>query len=32
VMKDRPAGWLATRVAIYQSAWLGKLYSRLRGR
>ena len=32
VMKDRPAGWLATRVAIYQNAWWGKLYSRLRGR
>ena len=32
VMKDRPADWLATRVAIYQNAWLGKIYSRLRGR
>jgi len=31
VMKDRPAGWLATRAAIYQSAFLGGLYSRLRG-
>ena len=32
VMKDRSAGWLATRVAIYQNAWLGKIYSRLRDR
>ncbi len=31
VMKDRPAGWFATRVAIYQNAFLGRLYSRLRG-
>ncbi len=32
VMKDRPGGWFATRVAIYQNAWSGNLYSRLRGR
>lgn len=31
VMKDRPAGWFATRVSIYQNAFLGGLYSRLRG-
>jgi peptidoglycan/xylan/chitin deacetylase (PgdA/CDA1 family) len=31
VMKDRPAGWFATRVAIYQNAFLGRLYNRLRG-
>jgi hypothetical protein len=32
VMKDLPGRWFATRVAIYQNAWLGGLYSRLRGR
>lgn len=31
VMKDRPAGWFATRVAIYQNASLGRFYGRLRG-
>ena len=31
VMKDRPGGWFATRVAIYQNAALGRLYNRLRG-
>ncbi len=31
VMKDRPAGWFATRVAIYQNAALGRFYGRLRG-
>lgn len=30
VMKDRPVGWFATRVSIYQSAFLGGLYSRLK--
>jgi len=32
VMKDRPGGWFATRVSIYQSASLGGLYDRLRGK
>lgn len=31
VMKDRPARWFAARVAIYQNAFLGRWYSRLRG-
>lgn len=31
VMKDRPARWFATRVSIYQNAFLGRLYSRVRG-
>ena len=32
VVKDRPGSWFATRVAIYQSAFLGGLYDRLRGK
>jgi peptidoglycan/xylan/chitin deacetylase (PgdA/CDA1 family) len=31
VVKDRPVGWFATRVTIYQNAFLGRIYSRLRG-
>jgi peptidoglycan/xylan/chitin deacetylase (PgdA/CDA1 family) len=31
VMKDRSVGWFATRVAIYQNAYLGRWYSRVRG-
>jgi peptidoglycan/xylan/chitin deacetylase (PgdA/CDA1 family) len=31
VMKDRSGGWFATRVAIYQNAFLGRLYNRIRG-
>ena len=31
VMKDRPGGWFAARVAIYQDAFLGRLYNRMRG-
>jgi peptidoglycan/xylan/chitin deacetylase (PgdA/CDA1 family) len=31
VMKDRPGGWFATRVSLYQNAVLGRLYNRLRG-
>lgn len=32
VVKERPVGWFATRVALYQSAFLGGLYDRLRGK
>lgn len=31
VMKDRVGSWFATRVAVYQNAFLGRLYTRLRG-
>ena len=31
VMKDRPVGWLATRVWAYSHPRIGKLYTRLRG-
>lgn len=31
VMKDRAGSWFATRVAIYQNVFLGRLYTRWRG-
>ena len=31
VAKDRPPGWLATRMLIFQNAALGRFYCRLRG-